>query len=104
MANITIAEGLDLSEEWALINRYRIEKELESHDTVSDVLLICMESLREEEFGGDDKISSYEKKLVMVGFHLAQAIMQKQQEAAARALGDALEVLGSLRKDLEKEE
>lgn len=100
----TVAEGLGLNEEWALINRHRTEKSLESHDTISDTLLDCIESLREEEFGGGEKISTYEKKIAMAGFHLAQVILQKQQAAAGDALAKALGSLGELRKSLDTED
>ena len=101
----TIAEGLELNEEWALINRHRAEKTLESHNTISDTLLSCIESLREEEFGGgSEKISNYEKKIIMTGFHLAQIILQKQHTEAGNALAEALGTLSGLRKTLDREE
>ena len=99
--SVTIAEGLGLNEEWALVNKHRVEKELEVHDTVSDTLLSCIESLREEEFGGGHEISAYEKKIIMAGFHLAQTIIQKQHQAAGNALVEVLGTLRGLRENLE---
>jgi hypothetical protein len=98
----TVAEGLGLNEEWALINRHRAEKALEENNTVSDTILNMAEDLREEEFGGGLEISNYEKKLVMMGFHLAQVIMQKQHEAAIGASLQALQTLQELRKNLDE--
>lgn len=101
----TVAEGLGLNEEWALINRHRVEKTLESHNTVSDSMLSAIYDMRVEEFDvKSNETSNYEKKLVMVGFHLAQIIMQKQQAAAGNALAEALGTLGELRKSLDTEE
>jgi hypothetical protein len=103
MANTkeTVAEGVGLSEEWALINRHRLEKEMESHETISDSMLSAIHDMREEEFGVKSETSNYEKKLVMVGFHLAQIIMQKHQNAANEALKEALGTLQDIRKNLE---
>jgi hypothetical protein len=98
----TVAEGVGLSEEWALINRHRLEKEMESQETVSDSMLSAIDSMRVEEFGESSEISNYEKKLVMVGFHLAQIIMQKHQNAANEALREALGSLQEMRKNLEE--
>ena len=99
----TVAEGLGLNEEWALVNRHRVEKKLEENNTVSDTMLSMAEDLREEEFGGGSEISNYEKKLVMMGFHLAQVIMQKQHNAMSHALTEALETMKDIRKDLNDE-
>jgi hypothetical protein len=98
----TIAEGMGLNEEWALINRHRAEKILEENNTVSDALLSMAADLREEEFGGGIEISIYEKKLIMMGFHLAQLIMQKQQESVIGASLQALQTLQELRKNLDE--
>lgn len=98
----TVAEGVGLSEEWALINRHRLEKEMESYETVSDSILSAIDDMREEEFGMKSETSNYEKKLVMVGFHIAQVIMQKHQNAANEALKEALGTLQELRKNLDE--
>lgn len=99
----TVAEGVGLSEEWALINRHRLEKEMESYETVSDSMMSAIHDMRIEEFDVKSKeTSNYEKKLVMVGFHLAQIIMQKHQNAANEALKEALGSLHELRKNLEE--
>jgi hypothetical protein len=96
----TVADGIGLSEEWALINRHRLEKEMESQETISDSMLSAIDNMRVEEFGESSEISDYEKKLVMVGFHLAQIIMQKRQNAANEALQEALGTLQEMRKNL----
>jgi hypothetical protein len=101
--SVTIAEGLGLNEEWALINRHRVEKTLEANDTVSDTLLSCIESLRDEEFGGAQEISAYEKKIIMAGFHLAQVIIHKQHQSAGNALAEVLGTLRGLKENLEDE-
>lgn len=97
----TVAEGLSLNEEWALINRHRIEKEVEKNDTVSDTILNMMHSMREEELGTTSELSSYEKKLVMMGFHLAQVILQKQQQSMFREVQEALNTLQEIRKSID---
>ena len=98
----TVAEGLSLNEEWALVNRHRTEKELESNSTVSDTILNMISNMREEELGDKSEISAYEKKLTMMGFHLAQIILQKQQNAVGEALHKALGTLKELRKNIDE--
>lgn len=78
---MTIAEGLHLKEEWALVNRHRIEKAYDDHDTISDTIMNVISDLRMEELGDSNNVSEYEKKLVMAGFHLAQEAMQRKQDA-----------------------
>jgi hypothetical protein len=99
----TVAEGIGLSEEWALINRHRLEKEMQSNETVSDSMLSAIHDMRVEEFDvKSNETSNYEKKLVMVGFHIAQVIMQNHQNAANEALKEALGTLQDLRKNLDE--
>ena len=86
----SIAEALGLNEEWALINRHRVGKSLDNHETISDTMLECISELREEEFGEPRDISDYEKKIMMAGFHLAQEIIQKKQDAVSGALEELI--------------
>jgi hypothetical protein len=91
MSKQTVAEALNISEEWAVLNRYRIEKFLEENDTISDALLAGIENVRNEEFGETQKeFSDYEKKIAMMGFHLAQEIISMKHSGIAEAIIGAI--------------
>ena len=101
----TIAEALNINEEWAVLNRHRIEKANDEFDTVSETIMHSIERLREEELGESKaEISEYEKKLVLVGLHLAQEIMSRRQSAIIGIPEALIQTLQGLRGKLNGED
>jgi hypothetical protein len=111
MAEQTIAEALNLSEEWAVVNRLRVEKSSERNNSVSDTMLECIENIRNEEMGETSApITNYERKIAMMGFHLAQEMMSNKMHAIQSipmgigSIGSLLQALKKFRDEAEEDE
>jgi len=70
MASIT--EALKIEEGWLQKTEQFLRDNYEKHETISDIMEETALFVRSEEFGEDVdcKLSTYEKKLVMMGFML----------------------------------
>ena len=108
MAEQTIAEALNLSEEWAVVNRLRVEKSAERNNSVSDTILECIEDIRNDELGPTSTpITNYERKIAMMGFHLAQEMMSNKMnaiQAIPMGLGSLLQAMKKFRDQSEEDE
>jgi hypothetical protein len=88
----TIADALGLSTEWKRRADRRILRLMETKENISDIIEDFAYTTKDEEFGdGDWEITEYEKKLMLGGFMLGQALLHRTMHGSAtEALIDLL--------------
>jgi len=75
---LTVAEGLGINEEWSILNKYRTLQWINESLEMSDAIIKSISSVKTDEFGEvDNKISEYERKLVITGMHLGEHAITK---------------------------
>ena len=86
MASIT--EALRIEEGWLQKTQEFLKENYEKYETISDIMEETALFVRSEEFGEDVncKLSTYEKKLVMVGFMLGNMKAQSSLEAVHHSM------------------
>jgi len=103
----TITSALGLSDEWYEKNEKRIEKAIEDHSTISDVMIEAIETLKTEEFGDGNYVpTDYEKKLIFTGMSIANEMFSRKMSAARNvAIGSLMgSIFGDMFSGPKKEE
>lgn len=79
----TINEALGIHNDWQVLTDARIENLIDEVDTVSEVIMSELLTINQQEFGDirDHEFSIYEKKLILAGYLLGQAITMRQMWA-----------------------
>jgi hypothetical protein len=102
MASIT--EALKIEEGWLQKTEQFLKDNYEKHETVSDIMEETALFVRSEEFGEDVdcKLSTYEKKLVMMGFMLGNFKQRSNLEEMHHSM--MMEVIAQMIKSKFKED
>jgi hypothetical protein len=97
-----INEVLGISEEWTQATEDRLSVKVEENTYVTDVFLSEIADVRDSEFGKgiNSSISTYEKKLMLAGYLLAQEMSARKLASLAQQ-AVLQTIMGKLSKEAE---
>lgn len=93
----TITEALGLDEKWLEEFTPKATDYWNQNDRISDALQEIASDIKDEEFGCNIQLSSYEKKLILAGFILGRETASAEISKKINSVSGLMGLLGAIR-------